>query len=87
MIQLRQTVSTTETCPNIDELTASRYLLSPTRSRYRRQKGKVPKVALMVRRSDFAEVKLSSSLRQSQRCENMVAAHRNGTWGASIFRA
>jgi hypothetical protein len=34
--------------------TASKYLLSPTRSRYRRQKGIVPKFLLMVFKSDFA---------------------------------
>lgn len=36
--------------------TASRYLVSPRRSRYRRQKAKVPKFLLIVLSNDFAEV-------------------------------
>jgi hypothetical protein len=39
-------------------LTASRYLLSPTRSRYLRQNGSVPKFLLIDFSSDFADVSL-----------------------------
>lgn len=39
-------------------LTASRYLLSPTRSRYLRQNGSVPKLLVMDLSNDFAVVKL-----------------------------
>ena len=38
--------------------TASRYLLSPARSRYRLQKGRVPNVWLIVFNKDLAEVNL-----------------------------
>ena len=42
-------------------LTARRYLLSPTRSRYRRQNGSVPKFLLMLFSSDFAVVRRSGT--------------------------
>ena len=41
------------------EHTASRYLLSPARSKYRLQKGRVPNVWLIVFNKDLAEVNLS----------------------------
>lgn len=42
-------------------LTASKYLDSPMRSRYRRQNGKVPKVFVMVLSNDLADVNLKLS--------------------------
>lgn len=38
--------------------TANKYLVSPMRSKYRRQNGKVPKFLLIVFNNDFAEVSL-----------------------------
>ena len=38
--------------------TANRYLLSPIRSRYRRQNGSVPKFFVIELSSDFADVNL-----------------------------
>ena len=44
----------TETVLGQFSLTASRYLLSPTRSRYLRQNGNDPKFFVIVRSNDFA---------------------------------
>lgn len=48
--------------------TASRYLLSPARSRYRLQNGSVPNVLLIVDKSDLADVKLQIDRRSSDQC-------------------
>lgn len=62
-------VELSKTCPSVlgcphrtAERTARRYLLSPARSRYRLQNGRVPKFLLILDKSDLADVNLHINL-------------------------
>lgn len=67
-------VSSMPNKPMVKERTASRYLLSPARSRYRRQKGSVPKFLLIDFSRDFADVNLQAQIGQQRKfprtCDN-----------------
>lgn len=64
MIQLSSNVINIFSGGVLSALTASRYLLSPTRSRYLRQNGSVPKLLVMDLSNDFADVKLCMIIEQ-----------------------
>lgn len=86
------TPNTWSTCdaPHASQVhTASRYLLSPRRSRYRRQKGNVPKFLSIVLSSDFADVNLNRvSVRHGCAShEDAPQRHMRGVSSLRIMRA
>lgn len=59
-------------------LTAKRYLVSPIRSKYRRQKGRVPKFFVIVLRSDLADTNLPMESSIQLHALHHIYTHFNG---------